>query len=80
MRAQASPTVGPVLFKQGMRALVGGVAVVTAYDASGASLGLTATSVSSLSVDPPRSWCARQTPAYPAMAQRAPPRRRPSAV
>lgn len=53
MRAQAHPNVGPVLFKQGMRALVGGVAVVTAYDAAGASLGLTATSVSSLSADPP---------------------------
>lgn len=43
----------PGLFRQGMRALVGGVTVVGALDSGGAPVGLTATAVTSLSTEPP---------------------------
>ena len=40
-------------FRLGMRTLVAGVSVITAHGPGGVPLGLTATSVSSLSADPP---------------------------
>ena len=40
-------------FRQGMRALVGGVTVVGALDSAGTPVGLTATAVTSLSSEPP---------------------------
>src|SRR3954453_24199778 len=46
-------TAGTATFKQGMRALVGGVTVIATQDSLGVYLGLTATSVTSLSADPP---------------------------
>jgi flavin reductase (DIM6/NTAB) family NADH-FMN oxidoreductase RutF len=46
-------TAGAATFKQGMRALVGGVTVIATQDAMGVYLGLTATSVTSLSANPP---------------------------
>lgn len=53
MLAARSRTAGTVPFKQGMRALAGGVSVVATQDAAGLYVGLTATSVTSLSADPP---------------------------
>jgi flavin reductase (DIM6/NTAB) family NADH-FMN oxidoreductase RutF len=53
MLATIHRTAGAATFKQGMRALVGGVTVIATQDAQGAYLGLTATSVTSLSADPP---------------------------
>jgi flavin reductase (DIM6/NTAB) family NADH-FMN oxidoreductase RutF len=44
---------GASTFKQGMRALAGGVTVIATQDALGTYLGLTAASVTSLSTDPP---------------------------
>jgi flavin reductase (DIM6/NTAB) family NADH-FMN oxidoreductase RutF len=46
-------TAGTATFKQGMRALVGGVTVIATQDSLGVYLGLTATSVTSLSAEPP---------------------------
>jgi flavin reductase (DIM6/NTAB) family NADH-FMN oxidoreductase RutF len=45
--------VGATPFKQGMRALAGGVSVIATQDPMGLYVGLTATSVASLSADPP---------------------------
>lgn len=53
MLATSPRTAGAATFKQGMRALVGGVTVIATQDAMGVYLGLTATSVTSLSADPP---------------------------
>lgn len=53
MLATLPRTAGAAPFKQGMRALVGGVTVIATQDAAGVYLGLTATSVTSLSADPP---------------------------
>lgn len=47
------PRASGVAFRQGMRALPGAVTVVAANGATGEPIGLTATAVSSLSVDPP---------------------------
>lgn len=44
---------GSAPFKLGMRTLVGAVSILTTHGPGGAPLGLTATSVSSLSADPP---------------------------
>lgn len=44
---------GSAPFKLGMRTLVGAVSIVTTHGSGGAPLGLTATSVSSLSAEPP---------------------------
>jgi flavin reductase (DIM6/NTAB) family NADH-FMN oxidoreductase RutF len=44
---------GSAPFKLGMRTLAGAVSVVTAHSPDGVPIGLTATSVSSLSVNPP---------------------------
>jgi flavin reductase (DIM6/NTAB) family NADH-FMN oxidoreductase RutF len=44
---------GAAPFKQGMRALAGGVSVIATQDSMGLYVGLTATSVTSLSADPP---------------------------
>ncbi|MET0606623.1 MAG: flavin reductase family protein, partial [Beijerinckiaceae bacterium] len=44
---------GAAPFKEGMRALVGAVAVAVAQEADGCPAGLTATAVCSLSVEPP---------------------------
>jgi flavin reductase (DIM6/NTAB) family NADH-FMN oxidoreductase RutF len=44
---------GSAPFKLGMRTLAGAVSVVTAHSRDGVPIGLTATSVSSLSADPP---------------------------
>ena len=49
---QSKPA-GSAPFKLGMRTLVSGVSIITAHGPGGAPLGLTATSVSSLSADPP---------------------------
>ena len=49
----APKTSGSARFKQGMRALTGGVTVVGAYGADGAPLAMTATAVTSLTADPP---------------------------
>jgi flavin reductase (DIM6/NTAB) family NADH-FMN oxidoreductase RutF len=46
-------SVGSAPFKLGMRTLAGAVCVVTAHSGDGVPIGLTATSVSSLSADPP---------------------------
>lgn len=48
-----SRTAGAAPFKQGMRALAGGVSVIATQDSLGLCVGLTATSVTSLSADPP---------------------------
>jgi flavin reductase (DIM6/NTAB) family NADH-FMN oxidoreductase RutF len=44
---------GSAPFKLGMRSLAGAVSVITVHSADGVPIGLTATSVSSLSADPP---------------------------
>jgi flavin reductase (DIM6/NTAB) family NADH-FMN oxidoreductase RutF len=44
---------GAATFKQGMHGLAGGVTVIATQDALGTDLALTATSVTSLSTDPP---------------------------
>lgn len=44
---------GSPRFKQGMRALTGGVTVIGAYGLNGAPLAMTATAVSSLTAEPP---------------------------
>ena len=48
-----NPAIDPALFKQAMRRLAGGVAVIT-VGAGADRTGFTATSVTSLSADPPR--------------------------
>ena len=53
MRSARPRTAGVAPFKQGMRALVGGVTVLATQDRTGLYVGLTATSVTSLSVEPP---------------------------
>jgi flavin reductase (DIM6/NTAB) family NADH-FMN oxidoreductase RutF len=53
MLAALPRSAGAAPFKQGMRALVGGVTVIAAQDRSGACVGVTATAVTSLSADPP---------------------------
>ena len=53
MLARRNIPIGPAAFKQAMRALVSGVSVIAAQDREGASLGLTATAVTSLSAEPP---------------------------
>jgi len=44
---------GAPRFKQGMRALTGGVTIIGAYGLDGAPLAMTATAVNSLTADPP---------------------------
>jgi len=44
---------GSARFKQGMRALTGGVTIIGAYGPDGAPVAMTATAVSSLSAEPP---------------------------
>ena len=44
---------GSARFKQGMRALTGGVTILGAYGRDGAALAMTATAVTSLAADPP---------------------------
>ena len=44
---------GSARFKQGMRALTGGVTIIGAYGPDGAPVAMTATAVTSLSADPP---------------------------
>ena len=51
--ADTHSAVHPSGFKLAMRTLVGGVTIVAAQDANGSYVGLTATAVCSLSVDPP---------------------------
>ena len=51
--AKTHKTSGSARFKQGMRALTGGVTVIGAYGPHGAPLAMTATAVTSLSADPP---------------------------
>jgi len=53
MLARSPKPIGAAPFKQAMRALVGGVTVLATQDRAGASVGLTATAVTSLSADPP---------------------------
>jgi flavin reductase (DIM6/NTAB) family NADH-FMN oxidoreductase RutF len=53
MLAALPRSAGAASFKQGMRALVGGVTVIAAQDRSGACVGVTATAVTSLSAEPP---------------------------
>lgn len=53
MLARAPGPIGAAPFKQAMRSLVGGVTVLAAQDRAGASVGVTATAVTSLSADPP---------------------------
>ncbi len=48
-----SPRASLIAFRRGMRALPGAVCVIAANGADGAPIGLTATSVTSLSADPP---------------------------
>jgi flavin reductase (DIM6/NTAB) family NADH-FMN oxidoreductase RutF len=49
----ASPSIDGATFRQALSQLAAGVSVVTASDAQGAVYGLTATAVTSLSLDPP---------------------------
>jgi flavin reductase (DIM6/NTAB) family NADH-FMN oxidoreductase RutF len=51
--ANIRKSAGSAPFKLGMRMLAGAVSVVTAHTSSGEPIGLTATSVSSLSAEPP---------------------------
>jgi flavin reductase (DIM6/NTAB) family NADH-FMN oxidoreductase RutF len=53
MLSELPRTAGSTSFKQGMRLLAAGVAVIASQDEMGVYLGLTATSVTSLSADPP---------------------------
>ena len=53
MLALKETPIGPAAFKQAMRSLVSGVTVIATQDRLGACIGLTATAVTSLSVDPP---------------------------
>jgi flavin reductase (DIM6/NTAB) family NADH-FMN oxidoreductase RutF len=53
MSAAHRKTSAPVLFKQGMRALIGAVNVIAVPDVDGEPGGLTATAVTSLSAEPP---------------------------
>lgn len=48
-----APVVGPADFKRALAQLAGGITVVTASDEKGSPVGLTATSVCSVSLDPP---------------------------
>ncbi len=48
-----SPRASLIAFRRGMRALPGAVCVIAANGVDGAPIGLTATSVTSLSADPP---------------------------
>jgi flavin reductase (DIM6/NTAB) family NADH-FMN oxidoreductase RutF len=49
----AAPRASTIAFRRGMRSLPGAVCVVAANGVDGAPIGLTATSVTSLSADPP---------------------------
>ena len=49
----ARKTSGSARFKQGMRALTGGVTVIGAYGPDGAPMAMTATAVTSLTAEPP---------------------------
>jgi len=49
----AAPHSGGPRFKQGMRALTGGVTVIGAYGPGGLPMAMTATAVTSLSAEPP---------------------------
>lgn len=53
MLAALPRSAGSASFKQGMRALAGGVTVIAAQDREGSCVGVTATAVTSLSADPP---------------------------
>jgi flavin reductase (DIM6/NTAB) family NADH-FMN oxidoreductase RutF len=54
VQAVGSSPVSPSLFKTGMRRLTGGVTVVSARASDGTFVGMTATSVCSLSAEPPK--------------------------
>lgn len=49
----AAPRASAIAFRRGMRSLPGAVCVIAANGSDGAPIGLTATSVTSLSADPP---------------------------
>ncbi len=51
--AKAPGDSGSARFKQGMRALTGGVTIIGAYGSDGAPVAMTATAVTSLAAEPP---------------------------
>lgn len=53
MQAAPHSTIDPASYKRGMRALAGGVCIVTSAGSDGQRAGLTATAVCSVSADPP---------------------------
>ncbi|MBR0751281.1 flavin reductase family protein [Bradyrhizobium jicamae] len=62
---------GSGLFKAGMRRLTGGVAIVTARGSDGSLVGMTVTSVCSLTAEPPMLLvCANKTGSFASHAQR----------
>ena len=65
-----NPTIEPATFRQAMRRLAGGVGLITVGTGDDRS-GLTATSVTSLSADPPRLLVCinRSTSAWPKLAE-----------
>jgi flavin reductase (DIM6/NTAB) family NADH-FMN oxidoreductase RutF len=68
MQAAPTPSVDPALFRRAMRLQAGAVAVVT-VTGEGEKTGFTATSVTSLSADPPRLLVCvnRSASSYPAL-------------
>ncbi len=62
MTALPRPPTHPAHFRQAMQVLASGVAIVTAADDSHMPIGMTATSVTSFSMDPPSLlFCANRT-------------------
>lgn len=62
MTALPRPPAHPAHFRQAMRVLASGIAIVTATDADGLPIGMTATSVTSFSMEPPSIlFCANRS-------------------